>query len=69
MSREYKSFLQIIFFKDSQFLNQLNILNIYQAMTDGKSGSIWYIHKHGDEPLEVAEQFPTFDHLLNHNSH
>ncbi len=30
------------------------------------TGSVWYLHKHGDKPFEVPDDIPTLDKLLSY---
>jgi len=48
------------------FLNVLNFVSFFQIIEEGKTGSVWYLHKHGDQPFEVPTEFPSFEALLEH---
>jgi hypothetical protein len=38
----------------------------FQIIEEGTTGSVWYLHKHGDQPFEVPTEFPSFEALLKH---
>jgi hypothetical protein len=43
------------------------IILLLQVLDQGQTGSVWYLHKHGDQAIEIPQQFSTFDDLLKLN--